>query len=251
MYFEKCIEIKKPKHQKRKDGKMTRTRLSPLGQLAIDLFEIGAVKTREQSPDGKGFRLKLHEKNPAAPLSPIYLNLRTSANPKPGPLTPEAVSQIAISMRHLASQSCLPYDVVVGVPNAGDPIAEAFARRTPCERVIPNLLRLGKEEKDGKRQIGGVTEGAFVRGDVALVIDDLITGADSKLEALEVLENAGLVVHDVLVLVERGQGGREQLAKAGYGLHSLFTLEQLVDLYHDHSKISAETYVEIKRYLAA
>ena len=71
-------------------------------QLAQALLEVGAILTAESDhplvitrdgSDGpeRGFRLKLHEKTPLAPLSPIYLNLRTPDNPKPGPLTLEIV----------------------------------------------------------------------------------------------------------------------------------------------------------------
>ena len=40
-----------------------------LQQVADTLFDLGVIKFG-------AFRLKLHEKNPDAPLSPIYVNLR-------------------------------------------------------------------------------------------------------------------------------------------------------------------------------
>lgn len=55
--------------------------------LALKLFDIGAVQFGE-------FKLKLHEKNPDAPLSPIFFNFRTPDNPKPGPLTDEVLDLV-------------------------------------------------------------------------------------------------------------------------------------------------------------
>ncbi len=48
--------------------------------LAEDLFagKVVQVDTKE------GFKLKLHETNPDEPRSPIFLNIRTPNNPKPG-----------------------------------------------------------------------------------------------------------------------------------------------------------------------
>jgi len=68
--------------------------------LARRLWAVGAVKDKMhpdavQRPSGeRGFLLKLHEKDPDAPLSPVYFNLRTPGNPKPGLLVP-AIVEIA------------------------------------------------------------------------------------------------------------------------------------------------------------
>src|SRR3989344_4810594 len=94
--------------------------------LAIALLDDGAVLTaaschplvverKGQNGKERGFKLKLHEKNPLAPLSPFYLNLRTPDNPKPGPLTPEVVDLGAYCMLLLARRRKLEYDVVIPV----------------------------------------------------------------------------------------------------------------------------------------
>jgi len=68
-------------------------------------------------------------------------------------------------------------------------------------------------------------EGPFRIGDVALVVDDLITRGDSKLEAIAPLEEAGLSVHDVVVLIDREQGGADDLSRRGYKLHARAALD--------------------------
>lgn len=82
-----------------------------------------------------------------------------------------------------------------------------------------------------------------------LVIDDLITRANTKLEGIRVLECAGLVVRDVLVIIDRQQGGAQQLSKAGYRLHALFTITELVQYYTALGYISPELQRDIIAYL--
>jgi orotate phosphoribosyltransferase len=62
-----------------------------------------------------------------------------------------------------------------------------------------------------------------------VLIDDIITDGASKLEAIAPLEEAGLVVRDLVILVDREQGGRELLAARGYTLHAVLTISQCFD----------------------
>lgn len=230
-------------------------------QLAQALMDIGAVLTRDD-PRGQalpnfrrregtagpeyGFWLKLHEESPTAPLSPIFLNLRTPDNPKPGPLTPEIVHAAAECMHLLAFQRELNYSLVTGLPNAGTPLAHAFGSisfKTP-------VLELVKEDRgDGKRRIAGV-KGSIKAGQRVLVLDDLVTEAHSKFEGIEVIEADDGIVQDVVVLVDREQGGRQELEGRGYQLHAVFTMTELLELYVTMRTLSEAFVSEVKAYLA-
>lgn len=209
--------------------------------LAQMILEIEVVKFG-------AFRLKLHETQPDAPLPPIYLSFR---KPPKGPLTDGAVRQLADALEGLASTRHLKYDCVVGVPEAGEPFAEAFTK----DAKVP-LLFLDKEEADGKRQVvaGKRFKESMMKSNISagarvLLIDDLVTQAHSKLEAAEALRSAGLVVNDVLVLVDREQGGLEELAKAGLTLHAVWGLSRLLDFYLESGLIQPSTHHETVAYL--
>ena len=87
------------------------------------------------------------------------------------------------------------------------------------------MTRSGKANQESAE----LAEGLYREGETALVVDDVISLADSKLEAIAVLEAAGLVVKDVMVIVDRQMGGADMLAEKGYTLHALYTLTDLLD----------------------
>ena len=76
---------------------------------------------------------------------------------------------------------------------------------------------------------GAEIEGGFAAGERAVVIDDLATTGGSKFEAIGKLSAAGLKIEDVVVLIDRGSGAAEALAAAGYKLHAVMTLAQMLD----------------------
>jgi uridine monophosphate synthetase len=113
-------------------------------------------------------------------------------------------------------------DRIARIPYAGLPLAVAasLAGRVP-------LLYPRREEKGygTRRKI----EGVYRAGERVVVIDDIVTDGASKFEAVGPLEEAGLVVRDLVILIDREQGGRELLAARGYTLHSILTISQCFD----------------------
>jgi len=196
-------------------------------RLALGLFEIGAIKFGE-------FRLKLHEKNPQAPLSPIYIDLRTLRS------FPD-VMDLAVDVYKELTHG-LKFDLYADVPTAATPIVAILSHKTRIPMISPR-----KEEK--KHGIKRPIDGVYKEGQVALLIDDLITSADSKIETISVLEENNIVVRDVVVLLDREQGGVEELRKRGYFCHTALKLKELLKLYVDSNKISQEQYSRTITYL--
>ena len=93
-------------------------------------------------------------------------------------------------------------------------------------------------------------EGAWQPGERVVVVEDLVTSGGSTLKTVELLRAAGLVVEDVVVLIDREQGGRANLAAAGLKLHAVFTLGQVLDNLHHAGLLDAATVAEVQAYLA-
>jgi uridine monophosphate synthetase len=125
----------------------------------------------------------------------------------------------------------LEFDRVAAIPYAGLPIGTAVALETNHPLVYPR-----KEVKS--YGTGRSIEGRYEPGETVVVLDDLITTGGSKIDAIEPLEAAGLEVHDVVVLLDRQQGGAEELAQRGYQLHSALTMTELLNVLVRHKRIS-------------
>jgi uridine monophosphate synthetase len=165
------------------------------------LFEIGAIRFGV-------FTLK------SGMESPFYIDLRVVIS------FPDVLESIGALMA--AEIARCGADRIAGIPYAGLPLAVAasLAARLP-------LLYPRREEKGygTRRRI----EGLFEPGERVVLIDDIVTDGASKFEAIQPLEEAGLVVKDLVILIDREQGGRELLAAKGYDLHALLTISQCFD----------------------
>lgn len=181
------------------------------------------------------FRLKLHETQPDAPLSPIYVNLRVLRS------YPDAMDAAVAALAELIRADGIACDRYADIPMAATPLVAVLAHVTRVPQITP------REPKT--HGLAGTIDGAFAPGETVLVIDDLVTHADSKIEAIRVLEGNGLVVRDVAVLVDREQGGPRQLAAAGYTLHAAVRLSQLLDHWRTSGGIDEAMYVRVVEYM--
>ena len=117
-----------------------------------------------------------------------------------------------------------------------------------CVKTNIPMLYTRKEVKlHGTKKL---IEGLYTPGEEVAVIEDLVTAGTSVIETINKLKEAGLVINDVFVNIDRDQGGRENLEKLGVKLHPNMTLHQMLDVYLKHSRISKEKYEETKTYLA-
>ena len=71
-------------------------------------------------------------------------------------------------------------------------------------------------------------EGPLSEGDDVVIIEDVVTTGGSALDAIEAVEEMGCRVSRVLAVVDRQEGGRENLKERGYPLESIFTAKELL-----------------------
>jgi uridine monophosphate synthetase len=197
--------------------------------FADALLTTGAVKFG-------AFRLKLHEKQPDAPLSPIYVDLRTLRS------FPDALDDAVLTLVEMIAARSLAFDLYADVPQAATPLVAVLTHITRVGMITPREAKTHGS--------GDAINGAYMPGQTVLVIDDLVTRAESKIEAIHVLEAHGLLVRDVAVLVDREQGGADELAAAGYQLHAAVTLSQLLDHWRATGGIDEATYERVRAYTA-
>jgi uridine monophosphate synthetase len=77
---------------------------------------------------------------------------------------------------------------------------------------------------------GNAIEGDFNPEDRLVLLDDVISTAKSKLEAIEVLAREGLRITDLVVLVDRESGGKEEIERHGVRCHAYARISELLAL---------------------
>jgi orotate phosphoribosyltransferase/uridine monophosphate synthetase len=197
--------------------------------LADELWKLGAV----QFGDFSLGNTVVH--------SPVYVNLRLLiSSPAAMRRAAEVMQGEVQALQSMRNPRLAPYDLVAGIPFGGLHLATVFSliSGTPLIYLHP--------AKNGE---GSVIEGTYEPGQTALIIDDLITGGRSVQHTAIRLEDEGLLVEDALVLLDRQQGGREQLQRAGINLVAILTLEAVLHYLGSSQKISKEWYHKSMEYL--
>jgi uridine monophosphate synthetase len=192
-----------------------------LSALADSLLSAGCIKFGE-------FTLKSGLK------SPIYIDLRQIiSHPK---------LLMAVAQAYLPILANLQFSRIAGLPYAAIPIATAISLAGDYPMIYPR-----KEVKayGTKAEI----EGEYHAGETVVVIDDLATTGGSKFEAIEKLTGVGLVVKDVVVLVDRQSGAKESLEQAGHSMHAVLTISQLLDYWEQTGKIEADKIEQTRAFL--
>lgn len=168
--------------------------------------------------------------------SPIYLDLRLLVSDPP--------ALAAAAQLYVTLLQGLTYDRLAAIPYAALPIGTTVSLLTGKPLIYPR-----KEVKG--YGTGRSIEGAYTPGERVVVLDDLITTGGSKVQALAPLQEAGLVVQDVVVLIDREQGGREELAARGLRLHAALRLTEMLDVLVAAGRITPTQRDEVRAYLAA
>jgi uridine monophosphate synthetase len=189
-----------------------------LAELAEALLQAGCVKFGQ-------FTLK------SGLLSPIYLDLRMLVS------FPRLLDQVARA--YVPILRSLSFDRLAALPYAALPIGAAVSLVGGWPMIYPR-----KEFGPAQR----CRDRCTIPGS-ALVIDDLATTGGSKFEAIDKLVAAGLLVSDVVVLIDRQSGAAEALAQAGYRLHSVFTLEQLLSHWERNHRVPSEQIAAVRQFL--
>ncbi len=167
-------------------------------------------------------------------VSPIYIDLRQLIS------HPELLAEVANAYIPLLKE--LDFKRLAALPYAAMPIAAGISLQAGWPMIYPR-----KESKTyGTR---AEIEGAFEPGERVVVIDDLATTGGSKFEAIEKLTAAGLVVEDVVVLIDRQSGASEALAQAGFRLHAVATLTSLLDHWEGEGRIPQEQIDAVRAFL--
>lgn len=95
------------------------------------------------------------------------------------------------------------------------------------DRMIKGFSVRKEAKSHGKKKL---IEGNLVISDKVVIVDDVITTGNSTIKAIEAVEEFGAKIIAIISLVDRQEGGKENIGKIGYSVNSIFTINELIDL---------------------
>ena len=116
-----------------------------------------------------------------------------------------------------------------GLTLGADPIADAvaytsFLKKAPIEAFV---VRKSAKSHGTMQWI----EGNIAGGDRVVIVDDVITTGKSTIEAISRAKEAGLEIVKVITLVDRQEGGKENIEALGFKVEPVVTREEVMELY--------------------
>lgn len=172
--------------------------------------------------------------------SPYYVDLRQAIS------DPMTMDLIATSLAQIIANEIGndKFDKIMGVPTAGVPFTTIV-----CQKLSIPMLYYRKERKEHgvRKQI----EGKMEANDRILMIDDLITTGKSVVQAAEAVREQGGQVTELVVLLDREQGGREFILSKNIKPHILFNVSEAFQWLNEVKLLGDDHYRVIMDYITA
>jgi orotate phosphoribosyltransferase len=162
-------------------------------------------------------------------ISPYYIDLRIV------PSFPDAFQKITNFYVDFIRDEVgvKKFERIAGIPVAGIPFTALIA----CNLKKPFLyIRKGVRLHGRQRRI----EGILAPGDRILLLDDLITTGLSLRKAAKAITAEGGVVTDAVVLLDRQEGGKENLGKDKIKLHALLNISDIANNLYETGAIDKD-----------
>ncbi len=190
-------------------------------EFVLYLYKIGAIKFGQ-------FKLK------SGIISPIYIDLRTTIS------FPDLMNKMAnIIINKIKDKK---FDLISGIPYTALPVASIIS-----SKIEAPLIFVRKEEKTyGTKKM---IEGNYKKGDTVLIIDDLITTGESKIETADAFKEAGMNVKDIVVFIDRSFNGKEFLKRHNLELSSIISIDEILEILKENNLIEDRIIEEVKAFM--
>lgn len=166
--------------------------------------------------------------------SPFYVDLRPLAS---DPKILKNLANYLLEMLPLDN-----FDLICGVPYAALPMATAMS----LESYIPLIIKRKEAKSYGTKKM---IEGIYQKGQNCLLVEDVITSGKSLVETIAEVEQEDIKVSDIVVVLDREQGGKQLLESKGYRVHTLFNISEVCGILQENGELTDEEVKRIQDFL--
>ena len=135
------------------------------------------------------------------------------------------------------------FDCLASVPTGGLVVTSALA----IEIVKPLIYVRSKPKEHGTTKS---IEGKISAGMKVVMVDDVMTTGTSVLNGINQLKEAGLLVSDLYVVINRLEGGDKALSDIGVQTHQLTDILEITDILFQEKLIDKEIFEKIKNQVS-
>lgn len=154
-------------------------------------------------------------------LSNYYINCKAT--------TLDPASMLLIGHIFYDKIKNLDVDAVGGLTHGADPIALATSMVSGMQGNSIQAFVIRKEPK--AHGMMKLIEGNVEKGSRVVIVDDVVTTGGSTIQAIEKAKEEGLIIKKAIVLINRQEGGRENIEEKGIPFESVFTKDELIRAY--------------------
>lgn len=166
--------------------------------------------------------------------SPFYVDLRPLAS---DPKILKNLANYLLDMLPLDN-----FDLICGVPYAALPMATAMS----LESYIPLIIKRKEAKEYGTKKM---IEGIYQKGQNCLLVEDVITSGKSLIETIAEIEQEDIKVADIVVVLDREQGGKQLLESRGYRVHTLFNISEVCSILQENGDLGDDEVQRINDFL--
>lgn len=153
--------------------------------------------------------------------SNIYIDCRKT--------TCNAEGQFLVGNLIFEKIASLNVQAIGGLTLGADPVANAVSYTSWIKKSPINTFVVRKTPKG--HGLKRIIEGDVRKGDRVVIVDDVVTTGASTVEAIQKARDFGLEIKKVIALVDRQEGGRENILKEGFEFEAMITREELERAY--------------------
>ncbi|MEM3585753.1 MAG: orotate phosphoribosyltransferase [Candidatus Jordarchaeaceae archaeon] len=168
--------------------------------------------------------------------SPFYIDMRLFIS------YPDIFDKLCEIYAKIIRKEIAKVDRIAGIPTAGLPIATL----TSYKLHLPMIYVRKEPKPHGKSRM---IEGILNPNDSVVLVDDLITSGKSLINAAKAIREEGGTVEHAVTLLDRQQGGRENLGKERIELHTVISIDQLLETLQKTGYIDEKDYQKAKKYI--